>query len=572
MAKLRYAALALSLTAMLLVACDTDPVDPPDDDGITYNDLNIASNYISSKDFYINADGLETYSTTYISGDPATIGEVAVFVLPVEFVDAPASELPGGAEYQIQQIEEAFFGDPETNPALTESLASYYEKSSYGQMHITGEVNDSWWNCGLTVDELAQIFEDDYNNGQSGSAPFRILRDFYRQKTGITDYGYITEEGYEWAMKYDKNNDGFIDCISMIYSCHSYPNMGSNLSAAYQETFWAFTHSDFYQAPWLDTGADVAYDGLPSKYAPQRYRFVWMSWDQIYYEGYYDDNHNFTGLSWTNPAEAAELSRIIASDDVRLDTHTIIHEHGHALCAYEDYYTYDNGDWYAAGWLDMMDHNLGDHNAYSKMLSQWISPTVVDEPGTYTLKSMQSGKDGVAILVKARGQEYRNTPLDEYILLELYTPDGLNALDSTESLNGIYPLLYTEVGVKVYHIDSRFGLFSYNDASSSYVFTRYTTALSMGDRQRTQIVASNTASRSAADSEFKLIHLLESSGQNSFEYGQHATNDTLFQAGDSFGVRTFQDFTMNSGDEFGWTFTIDSIENGVASITFAYAE
>ena len=570
MAKLRYATLALSLVAMLLVACD--PGNDPTEKGITYNDLNIASNYRSSKDFFINADGLETYTTTYISGDPATIGEVAVFVLPVEFVDAPASELPGGADYQLQQIEQAFFGDPETNPALTESLASYYEKSSYGQMKVVGEVNDSWWNCGLTVDELAKIFEDDYNNGQGGSAPFRILRDFYRQKTGITDYGYITEEGYKWAMKYDKNQDGYIDCISMIYSCHSYPNMSGNVSSAYQETFWAFTHSDFYQSPWLETGASEAYDGLPSRYAPQRYRFVWMSWDQLYYEGYYNDDHTFVGLSWKDSAEANQLSQIIARDDVRLDTHTVIHEHGHALCAYEDYYTYDQKDWYAAGWLDMMDHNLGDHNAYSKMLSQWITPTVVDKPGTYTLNAMQSGKDGVALLVKARGLEYRNTPLDEYILLELYTPDGLNAVDSTESLNGIYPLLYTDVGVKVYHIDSRFGLFSYNDTSSSYEFSRYATALSMGDRQRTQIVASNTASRSAANSEFKLIHLLESSGQNTFITGGHATNDTLFKAGDSFGVRTFKDFTMNSEDPFGWTFTIDAIEDGVATITFAYAE
>lgn len=570
MSKRKILTFALSLFATVLTACD--PGTNPESKGITFDDLNVASNYIASKEFYVDSNGNQAYTATYISGDPNTLGDVGVFVLPVEFEDAPASELPGGAEFQLQKIEEAFFGDPATNPYLTESLKSYYAKSSYGKMNIVGDVADSWWNCGMTINELAEVYVRDYNNGTSGSAPFKVLREYYMERTGLSRVGYITVEGYNWANTYDKNRDGFIDCIAMIYSAHSYPNMSyipTSLSQAYQDTFWAFTHSDFYQKPWLTTNVTdptliEQYTQLPNNYVPCYYRFLWMSWDQIWFGGYYNADHTFTSLSWKNASQAAQLTNLIASGEALLDTHTIIHESGHALCAFEDYYTYDYDGYMPAGYLDMMDHNLGDHNAYSKMLAQWITPTVVTEPGVYTLPALQDTNEGSVIIIKARGLEYRNTPLDEYIMLELYTPTGLNERDSIYPLEGYNT--YTDVGVEVYHVDSRFGLYSYNETSQQYVFQRYSTALSMGDRQRTMICADNTSSRSV-DPNFKLLHLLESSGDNTFANNGYATNETLFKVGDSFGVRTFRNFTMNSGDAFGWTFEITSIENNVATIT-----
>ena len=68
----------------------------------------------------------------------------------------------------------------------------------------------------------------------------------------------------------------------------------------------------------------------------------------------------------------------------------------------------------------------------------------------------------------------------------------------------------------------------------------------------------NTASRSL-NPNFKLIHLLERSGQNTFINGGFATNATLFQPGD-----TFPNYMFNGGDHSGYSIRILSYdEEGV---------
>ena len=58
--------------------------------------------------------------------------------------------------------------------------------------------------------------------------------------------------------------------------------------------------------------------------------------------------------------------------------HPVIHETGHGL-GLADYYDYKEaiGPKGGCGGLDMMDHNWGDHNSFSKWLLDWISPTVI---------------------------------------------------------------------------------------------------------------------------------------------------------------------------------------------------
>ena len=74
---------------------------------------------------------------TYISDMPRS-GNARVLVVPVEFSDFPASGMLKGSEGAREDLRKAYFGESEDTQ--WESLKSYYEKSSYGKVNISGQV------------------------------------------------------------------------------------------------------------------------------------------------------------------------------------------------------------------------------------------------------------------------------------------------------------------------------------------------------------------------------------------------------------------------------------------------
>ena len=61
-----------------------------------------------------------------------------------------------------------------------------------------------------------------------------------------------------------------------------------------------------------------------------------------------------------------------------------------------------------------------------------------------------------------------SSPLSEYLAIEFYTPTGLNTLDASKSYLGSYPKMFSEYGVRVYHVDSRLGEFVYQKGDWYY--------------------------------------------------------------------------------------------------------
>ena len=151
-----------------------------------------------------------------------------------------------------------------------------------------------------------------------------------------------------------------------------------------------------------------------------------------------------------------------------VDAHTLIHETGHLL-GLEDYYDYD-GKMGTAGGLDMMDNNIGDHTAYSKYSLGWTNPYVVTGDSEITIKPFESSGD--MILIK---DDWNHSAMDEYLLIEFYTPTGLNAKDAEAKYAGIYPIMFQKPGIKVYHIDSRLGYFEHDQ------FKHYTNEIDEND-------------------------------------------------------------------------------------------
>ncbi|MFA5421437.1 MAG: hypothetical protein WC344_01405 [Bacilli bacterium] len=242
--------------------------------------------------------------------------------------------------------------------------------------------------------------------------------------------------------------------------------------------------------------------------------------------------------------------------DGRPDTHTYIHEVGHLL-GLEDYYNRDEGALYGpTGRADMMDYSIGDHTGYSKMLLDWTRPYAVTDSAEITIRPFYNSGDLILL-----NDNWNGTAMDEYLLLEFYSPNGLNAHDSRMTSSN--PRLMSQAGVKVYHVDARLGFLSNEGFSrpKGYVDDGiYSQATN-----RVAIVHTNTGSTTYNN--FRLYHLLESSGANTFITGGVADDATLFQKGDTFGVDTFQNFTFNNGEELGYTFTISNLANTHAMVT-----
>src|SRR5690606_8294810 len=99
------------------------------------------------------------------------------------------------------------------------------------------------------------------------------------------------------------------------------------------------------------------------------------------------------------------------------------------------------------------DYSIGDHTGYSKMLLDWTRPYVVTDTTEITLRPFYNSGD--LILIK---DNWNGTAMDEYLLLEFYSPNGLNAHDSR--LTNSNPQLMQHAGIKVYHVDARLAYYS----------------------------------------------------------------------------------------------------------------
>ena len=247
-----------------------------------------------------------------------------------------------------------------------------------------------------------------------------------------------------------------------------------------------------------------------------------------------------------------------------VDAHTFIHETGHLLGA-EDYYNY-RGTSQPLGGLDMMDYNIGDHNLWTKMEYGRVDPIVVTGNAKVTIKTSQLAGD--VILLAPDG--WNNTPFDEMITLEMYSPTGLNLLDATSSYQGVFPLQYTKPGIKALHADSRL-----MDSGFHY---RTTTAIGE-DSDPIYFAACNTddytstqEGRNHSPENFYQLGLLQAGkkatclSQNSF-----STDGYLFQAGQAFNMEDYPEFfksypTLDNGKTLPYEFYVESMDADQATI------
>ena len=317
---------------------------------------------------------------------------------------------------------------------------------------------------------------------------------------------------------YDTNKDGLVDSIVFVYS------NDINSKAGY----WAWVF-------WASDKPNINRPGINS--------YLWMSYAF------------FTGSKYSGYENG-------------IDSHTATHEVGHLL-GLDDYYQYDEDQKFdPSGAIEMHSYNIGDDNIYSKFALGWVNPYYVNTEGSVTLELRSSAFYGDAIVLN---NSWNKNSMDEYIIIEYYTPQGMNEQDakSVYKPNGDKAnRMYTVNGFRIYHIDSRLVELEARGTTKGYVDTLGKGFYAVG--------ASNSPSRSRLSGkdkiDYKYVHLLESNGTNTFKNGEFATNETLFKKGSSF-TATAEFFPngskFNNGTEVGYRININNCENEFGSITIS---
>ena len=431
-------------------------------------------------------------------------GDVNVLVVPVlvpeyETIDINGDKVDDKAKVK-DDIETLFFGDPVEDDRLKfGSVSSFYEESSYGNLHLSGTVTD-WFDVGaeLGYTKATEITSD---------VTTEIM------EAAIADYRASQSDDLK---SFDSDEDGFIDAVWLVYSAPDYTNGGPNLE---DNNFWAYTS-------WANQDSDGNID------EPVANVYGWASYDFMY-EGY---------------------------ETSALDSHTFIHETGHFL-GLQDYYSTDGNSSYSPlGKVDMMDNNIIDHNSFTKMLLGWTKPYLIYGNATIDLKSMQNLN--ACIVLQEDGVEVTNkfNPFGEYILIEFYTNEGLNEIDSYQKYEQV--LAPQGKGVRIYHIDKRLFSISVDEVNNTQSIQLYD-----GENLNDGLAVPITNSRDldvynyVFDLEIKYnlfdeIRLIEANGKDTFSNGGYQRISSYFRDGDSFSLDShsafFSNGLLNDGSEFSY--------------------
>ena len=141
-----------------------------------------------------------------------------LLVVPVYFTDSSVASNASLKEEKKILLENAFFGDEKYT--TYQSVASYYNRSSYGHLKLQGEVLD-WMSIDQTSTEA-------YNEGKSSP-------ENYSDKIAEMIVNNLDSDTFN---KYSTNKSGVLDALYIIYD-HPYQTDKKNNQ---DSLFWAYTY------------------------------------------------------------------------------------------------------------------------------------------------------------------------------------------------------------------------------------------------------------------------------------------------------------------------------------------
>lgn len=434
-------------------------------------------------------------------GNPLPIpstGAYNLLVIPVQFSDKPISD------EQMDRLGKAFNGT--SADTGWESVNSYYKKSSYGKLDMTFDVQKPF-----VTDKNYKYYEDYSGKITVDGETINKTGDILLLELALAYYAQSLD-----LTKYDTDNDGIIDAVYLIYSAPVTYDSEANADSIY----WAYVTTYPTETQ--------KYDGLEVGY------YLFAGFDFMD-EHTGNSNDTYLGQDGYTPYKGLKIM-----------AETYIHETGHLL-GLDDYYDYEDakGSGEGLGGADMMDYNVGDHNAYSKLILGWVDPTVITTTQTVTINAFESSGQFLMVLL-----DYDGTYFSEYLLIDLYANTGLNFLGASQQNSLLYYDLTTKVGaeygVRIYHISSSIKT-PYNDDYGSFTDNN------------------NSVSDTA------LIKLVEADGEKKFASTEgYAESTDLWMAGDSL-LSAFSNYARNDNKKVNFDIRINSVSKTSATITITFA-
>ncbi len=151
-----------------------------------------ATEYLKKRGFSPSIKVEEDNGIEWHRGLPSK-GTVKTFTLLVDFSDFPAPAHQGN-----EVIYEHIYGDGNPDNFPDESLTQFYLRSSYNQLHITGDVL-GWYRVSKPRSDFSEEHGDPANE---------IIKEAL---------SHLESEGHDFS-QYDNDNDGYIDYFSVVWT------------------------------------------------------------------------------------------------------------------------------------------------------------------------------------------------------------------------------------------------------------------------------------------------------------------------------------------------------------------
>ena len=478
-------------------------------------------------------------NNSYPLSSTPSIGNAHLLVIPVWFTDSYNYINTAKRDDIRNDIEKAYFGSNSDGKMGLGSVKSYYEEESHGALTLTGTVSD-WYDCGYQLSRFAR--DDDVS--KTTDLVQKAIKWYFDHNTS------------ENKTDYDCDKDGFLDGIMLIYAGPDYQTLGKEHSDDYKN-LWAYCY-------WIQTiKADKA--------NPSPNAFFWASYDFMY----------------DKETAKSKTGYIYHNGDTRyadVDAHTFIHEMGH-MFGLEDYYDYSSFNYIPAGGFSMQDHNVGGHDPFSSFALGWGKAYVPNETTTINLKPFATS--GEMIILTPEWNSF-NSPFDEYLILEYYTPTGLNKFDTdylymnkTNSLAGT-----KSVGIRLWHVDARLVCpTGYDSFNQTYTFrnAQPTTNPTQVSTYGVTMMMSNTFDDGNVSTSYlspmgnsyynyNLLQLIRNSTSETYKSQANLTSANLFGYGaifrmDAYKKQFVNSNKLNSGKSLGYSFEVKGLMEDYASIS-----
>jgi len=524
--KLKRALILLPLLTLTISGCSfLQLVNYSEDGGWWFNNSSTQAN-VDFNDSSIKTVELQSKQMKYTYNDftkynyyyidsMPSVGNPKILVMPLWFKDSNLCIASYEKESVRNDIEKAFFSENTTDTGWY-SVKQYYKEESHGLCNIDGEVTD--W---ISLENNHRYYDELDSDSLNDFMGNLINSEIEKWKATKTEAEFKS---------FDSDGNGYLDGVVLIYG---YKNSSNSIRRSTTGNLWAWTY-------WLQDENKDKNNPIPNSYSFMSYDFMYES--------------TFHGI--------------------KIDTHTYIHEMGH-MFGLQDYYDYnDQSTANPAGAFSMQDYNVGGHDPYSMLSLGWTTNYIPTESCNIILHPFESS--GEVILLK---NTLTDSPFDEYLLLEMYSPTGVNDHDSYYPYQGNHAQGPRTVGIRLWHVDARL-IQPENQAGTKYSSAAITTNFDHFTNGYEHLNTNTTYGRGYESYcsplpscyNYKLLQLIRSDDTEGSKMSQDLSASNMFTSGSEF---IFKDYTtyftnsgkLNDGSNFGWNFKVNAITNNAASIT-----